>query len=184
LLINPLGTDIYVKGAPSEMIRMAFMTDSARVIGASSPDANAARFELLPEKLSDAMTKLYVSENIAVGARSFTQFIKGSKHTYVITRGENYIPPRGREDVICINNFMELVDKYGGGEGELLIVGGKTIFKLFLPYTTSLDIAETHELVPGDIVFDDWLSAGFEKVEEEARDGFRVIRYTSKYNET
>ena len=57
------------------MIRMAFMTDNARVIGASTSEGNAARFKLLPEKLPEVMGKLYTAENIVVGAASFAAFI-------------------------------------------------------------------------------------------------------------
>jgi len=52
------------------MIRMTFMTDEARVIGASTPEGNAARFPLLPKDLPQSMGELYQAENIAVGEPS------------------------------------------------------------------------------------------------------------------
>ena len=46
---------------------MTFMTDEACVIGASTPEGNAARF---PKDLPQAMGELYQAENIAVGEPS------------------------------------------------------------------------------------------------------------------
>ena len=53
------------------MIKMAFMTDKARVIGASTNEGNTARFPLLPKELSIAMQEIYQTDNIAMGTNSF-----------------------------------------------------------------------------------------------------------------
>jgi hypothetical protein len=49
------------------MIRLTFMTDENRVIGASTPEVNAARSALLPPVLERVMGALYPAQNIAVG---------------------------------------------------------------------------------------------------------------------
>lgn len=38
------------------------------------------------------------------------------------------------------------------------------IQKLFTPFASEIDVAETTELVPGDLVFDNWDKSDFELV--------------------
>ena len=52
------------------MIRLTFMTDARRVIGASTPEGNAGRFALLPPTLPQVMSGLYAAAAVAVGGRS------------------------------------------------------------------------------------------------------------------
>lgn len=164
------------------MIRLAFMTDKARVIGDSTPEGNEARFPLLPKTMVTEMLRLYRAENIAVGQPSATSVVFNGATTgkYIITLDEEYVPPFGLEDAKVIHDYRELVSKYQFGSDELLVVGGLTIFKLFTPFAKILDVAETDELVPGNLIFDTWDNGDFELVSEKQLDGFRTLRYVRK----
>ena len=45
------------------MIRLTFMTDARRVIGASTPEGNARRFALLPPALPQVMPERSANPN-------------------------------------------------------------------------------------------------------------------------
>ena len=59
---------------------------------------------------------------------------------------------------------MQLVERFKDSKDELVIPGGLEILKLFTPYAKLIDVAETTELVPGDLIFDDWDPGDFELV--------------------
>ena len=162
------------------MIRMVFMTDKARVIGASTPEGNAARFPMFPKDLPKAMQELYQAENIAVGELSLCLMHQPLKNRYVITRDPSYQPPVGLEDTIVCNDYMELVKRYKDSKDELLVAGGLTIFKLFLPFAYSLDVAESDELVPGDLIFNEWDQGDFELVSSKEWKGFKTLHFIRK----
>ena len=52
-----------------------------------------------------------------------------------------------------------------------------TIFRLFLPQAQVLDVAESDDLVPGDIVFSEWDDGSFELVQTQRWVGFKTSRY-------
>ena len=162
------------------MIRLAFMTDKARVLGASTSEENRVRLRLLPRSLGPVMQEILVSDNVAFGSGS-AQFYAGSDFArndkYVLTRDENYQASGGC--TVC-HDYMELVDRFKDSEDELTVIGGLIILKLFTPYAASLDVAETTELVPGDLVFDDWDKGNFELVDTTVwRDG-KTLHYERK----
>ncbi len=119
---------------------------------------------------------LYEAEDIAVGVPSLGAITRGHRIRYVLTRDTGYQPPQGFEDVIICNNYMELVDRYGDSDDELLVVGGKRVFDMFLPHADVLDVIETDELMPGDVVLEGW-EPEFELKSEEQWEGFRVLHY-------
>lgn len=161
------------------MIRMAFMTDKAGVIGDSTPERDDARFELLPDRLPEAMAQLYEAEDVAVGAPTLGALVQAHRNRYVLTRDRAYQPPQFFEDIIVCNDYRELVDRYEDSDDELLVVGGKRVFDMFLPHAKRLDVAETDELVPGDLVLSGWKS-DFELESSEQWEGFRVLHYVRR----
>ena len=64
------------------MIRLTFMTDARRVIGASTPEGNARRFALLPPALPQVMAGLYAAAAVAVGGRSLAGEYPGKRVTF------------------------------------------------------------------------------------------------------
>lgn len=158
------------------MIRIAVMLDKARVIGSSDQEVNQERFQMLPKQLPKAMGQLYQGQNIAGGESSWKMPTSQAKsNRYVITRNADF-DVEG-EPIQVITDVNTLIDQYKDSEDELLIVGGLSMFNLFVPYAQRLDIAESDELVPGDVVFDSWENEPFTLESEEQWEGFRVLHY-------
>lgn len=138
------------------MIRLGWMTDKARVIGARDEKANMARFSVLPVGLKPVMEEeIYVTDYFAVGASMIDILAKTGKTVFAMTTDPDY--RHEAPNVIPTTDYTKLVERFAGDtEENLLVAGGKVIFELFLPHADVLHIAEAHELVPGDVVFDAW----------------------------
>ena len=212
------------------MIRMAFMTDAARVIGASTEEANQARFDRLPASLRSVMDTLYRSPAVVVGRPSLGPWLERTDvKVYLLSERADVPAPAPHIEVV--SDAAALAARYAETDDPLLVAGGRTVFQAFLPYVDRLDVAETDELVPvgessnppgtrrrrvrerseakrsdgrkvwmgergspsreadrdscrahlvpGDIVFDEWVPR-FRLVEETTWDGGRTLRYARR----
>jgi len=163
------------------MIRLAFMTDKARVLGATTDAGNAIRLAMLPHGLHAVMQRILSTENVALGRRSYEEFYSSPgmarKDMYLLTQDKNYKP---RTAVKLCHNYMELVERFKDSDDELMIPGGQVVLKLFTPYAKIVDVAETTELVPGDLIFDDWDKGDFQLTHTEEWIGGRTLHYTRK----
>jgi dihydrofolate reductase len=158
------------------MIRVVFMTDKGRVIGSSSQEENQKRHEMMPDGLSAVMEDLYKGDNVAGGESAWLEPTKGAtNHRYVITRNRNF--DVNDHDVQIVDEAFDLVAQYKYSEDELVIVGGLAMFRVFTPHASRLDVVETDELFPGDIVFDTWEQLDFELDSTDEHNGFRVLHY-------
>ncbi|MEM9487662.1 MAG: dihydrofolate reductase [Myxococcota bacterium] len=156
------------------MIRLAFMTDPSRVIGARDAEANAARFPLLPSALKGVMETLYKSAHVVVGADSIGPWQDRTDTTvYALTRDAErrfeaaHIRPT--------RDVSELIERFADSDEELLIAGGRTVLGLFLDHAERIDVAETDSDVPGDLVFADWDTPRFVLESSEPWDGGRTL---------
>jgi len=149
------------------MIRLAVMTDRARVIGDSTPEGNNARFSLITKALVQAICELYQGESIAAERSSINACRQARNKEYIIMRDENFMRPKGLEDLIICTDCLEMVDQYKDSDDELLILGGLNVFKLFTLFAAELDVAEADELIPGDLVYDEWDKGEFELIRKE-----------------
>jgi len=163
------------------MIRLTFMTDAGHVIGASAPEANARRLALLPPALEGVMAKLYRAENVAVGASSAAGVLGsglGDGATFLLTDDPQFRPPAelGRAEVCT--DYLKLVERYRESDEELNVLGGLTVFRMFLHHADRIDVAQADSNLPGDLVFDDWVTAGFDMTTLEHWQGGRTLRGT------
>ncbi len=140
----------------SDMIRLAFQTDAARVIGATTPEGNAKRFELLPPALGQQMDLLCRAPNVVVGAPSLQFGWKDATDTkvFVLSRDPEFTAPAPHIEVV--RDVKMLIERFEHSDEELLVAGGRKTLQLFAAHAAKADIAMTHELVPGDLVFRDW----------------------------
>jgi|GEM_PF-137679 len=162
------------------MIRLAFMTDPARVIGATDPEANKARFDVLPPALHEVMPALYKAPNVVVGAPSLGPWagpMGADSHVYVLSREPLMVDAAHVE---VIHDVGPLIDRFAHSDEELLVVGGRTVFELFLDHADQIDVAVTDERVPGDVVFDRWDDGRFELDAETHWEGGRTRTYVRR----
>ena len=66
----------------------------------------------------------------------------------------------------CSCNLVEVpfdIKAYGdpANEQELLVLGGQTVFQLFMPLAHRVDVALVNELVPGDLLLEGWDNGQF-----------------------
>ena len=154
------------------------MTDDARVIGASSDEANAARFAALPRGLKPVMDAMYDAEHVVIGAASLGPWRQAQNtHVYALSRDPSFDP--GAEHIEVVSDHRTLVERFEHGDEKLLVAGGRSVFRLFLPYASRLDVAITDELVPGDLVFADW-DGLFRLEAEEDWAGGRTCTYVPR----
>ena len=159
------------------MIKLVFVTDKARVIGASSEEENIKRKSMLPRELGIALGELTNRDNLAGGINSIDLLKNARKKKFILTRNSHYRLPEGIRDATICNDYLELVDRYKSSIDELIIVGGLTIFKLFTPHANVFEVAETKELIPGDLVFNDWDREDLHLISSKDWEGFRTLHY-------
>lgn len=161
------------------MIRLTFMTDARRVIGASTPEGNARRFALLPPALPQVMSALYAAAAVAVGRRSLAataQPVLRESAKYILATEPDPAAARDLAHAEFCTNHIELVERFRDSDDELNVIGGLTVLRMFLHHAARLDIAETSAAVPGDLVFDDWVTAGFDVTVVDEWEGGRTLR--------
>lgn len=131
------------------------MTDAARVIGATSEDGNRERFARLPPALHDEMRAIYQAPYVVVGQRSIGPWAEpGDAHVFVLSRDPGFTAPAPHLEVV--RDAQTLIDRFRDSDDELLVAGGATALRLFVPHAASADVALSNERVPGDVVFRDW----------------------------
>ena len=165
------------------MIKLAFMVDTAYVLGSSTEEGNKLRFKLFPEELASQMKNITAGNHYAAGRKSFG-FYKNAKFTpgtilYIVSRNAS-LSIKGAANIQVVNDYMELVHKYKDSKESLVVIGGKEIFMLFLPYATQINVAMTNKKVPGDIIFREWKTFNLRLVSIEEWEGGITYYYTKK----
>ena len=161
------------------MIRLTFMTDAHRVIGASTAEGNARRFAQLPPALPRVMAGLYAADTVAVGRRSLGGAVQpalSESAKLIVTTDPDLKAAAELAHAAVCTNHVELIERFRDSDDELNVIGGLTVFRMFLHHADRLDIAETSTAVPGDLVFDDWVAAGFDVTVVEEWEGGRTLR--------
>lgn len=124
------------------------------------------------------MSELYDGPFLAVGSRSLGPFLRGQeseRHIFVLSAKGSIELPANRPDLERIDDARALVERFANGEEYLAVVGGRSVLRYFLPYARQLDIAITDQLVPGDVVFDEWTTESFREDSSEAWVGGRTV---------
>lgn len=152
------------------MITLVFMTDPQRVIGGSTWLRNMARMPLLPmSELPRAMDKVMEGKHMVIGAQSaFFYASKAANYqkSYLLTRNRQH--PAASKGLLLCHDANVLINQYKDGKDELLVLGGLTAWKLFLPQAGRIRTVETYKNVPGDLVFKEWDDGSF-RLEHEDR---------------
>lgn len=164
------------------MISLVFMTDKQQVVGGSNLVRNLIRIPFLPMKeLSAAMDEIMQGEHIVMGASSVNYYgakAKNYKEAFVLTRQPNYSTKHNNLQV-CTHS-EQLIKRYQNSSDTLLVLGGLSMWQLFLPYANELRIAQTHRNVPGDLVFSEWTKSNFELVKQKQGNKLATLIYQRK----
>lgn len=147
------------------MIKLVFMSDPDRVIGASDSAASNKRCDLLPTSLMGEMCKLYNTRGAVLADETSVMGLHASGFAevdkFVLTQKANFKVPVGLQGVNPVLDLKPLIERYKQSEEELLVIGGLSVFKQILPFADRLEVLEVDESVPGDLVFSEWDNGDF-----------------------
>lgn len=162
------------------MIRLTFITDLARSVGASSEHGRARWAAALPPALAEVMPALYAAPDVAIGAGSVSgdvaEALAGAR-VHLLTRQDGAHPPASLPDAAICDDPLMLVDAFEHA-GELNVIGGLQVLQTFLPHADELVVAEIAEPMPADLTFADWEGMGFRLDGVHTWEGGRTLHYT------
>ena len=162
------------------MIRLAFMTDDSLMIGYDNPEGNAHRFKIIPETLWPQLDKILEGDHYLCGSKSIVFYRDNNygegKKLYILSRDPHFTF-EGKANTEVTTNYMDLVEKFKDSDEVLVVIGGKIIFELMLPYAKEVDIVYADTIVPGNVKFDAWKSADLSLVNSEKWDGGTTYYY-------
>ncbi len=88
------------------------------------------------------------------------------------------------EDVEVVNDMNVILERYKGNKDQdIIISGGATIYKLFLPHVDEMVISHVKGDYEGDVYFPEWNESDFEVFNEDDREEFTIKRYRRRENE-
>jgi len=165
------------------MIKLAFMVDTAYVLGSSTEEGNKLRVKLMSEDLAPQMKRITAGDHYAAGRKSSAYYkndrFKPGTILHIVSRNLS-LNIKGSANIKIVNDYMELVQKYKDSKESLIVIGGKEIFMLFLPYASQINVAMTDKKLPGDIVFKEWKTFNLRLKKIEEWDGGITYYYTKK----
>lgn len=112
-----------------------------------------------------------LNKTIVMGRKTFESIGKPlpKRENLVITRNNKYF----KDNITVINNVHELIEEYKDNEVlELMVIGGKEIYDLFLPYAKYLYITSIDDDLKGDT-----------KMFEYDMNDFSYIYYEEEFDE-
>lgn len=99
-----------------------------------------------------------------------------NRKTIVLTLDTSY--HYEHENVEICNDMNEILNKYQNNqEEEIIIAGGTTIYKLFLPYVDEIILSEVKGDYQGDVFFPEWNQNDFIQFDNEDREQFTIKRF-------
>jgi dihydrofolate reductase len=165
------------------MIKLAFMVDTAYVLGSSTEEGNKRRLKMMPLELEPQMEKITAGNHYAAGRKSAGFFknrvFKPGTTLYVVSRNAS-LHVKGTANIRLVNDYMELVTEYKDSGECLSVIGGKEIFMLFLPYASEINVAMTNKKIPGDIIFREWKTFNLRLKKIEKWEGGITYYYTKR----
>ncbi len=141
------------------MIKLAFMVDTAYVLGFGN------------KELPFQMDKITVGDHYVAGRKNLqfykNNIFKSGTILYIVSRSSSS-RIKDMVNIKMISDYMELVHKYKDSKDSLVVIGGKEILMLFLPYASEISVIITNKKTSGDTVFKEWktFNLRLKKIEE------------------
>lgn len=160
------------------MIVMVFGTDPSRIVGASSFLGNIARMMSMPiRELKPVMDEFLKGDAIIVG-RKTSRFYGGQAPNYNAAYVLSHNPEfqHKKPGWKSITSPEKVIEQFKDSEDVLIVAGGVSVWKLFLPHVHEIRIGEVQKSLPGDLLFDEWV--GDEFVLKKSDAGRKVIART------
>ena len=84
------------------------------------------------------------------------------------------------ENVEVFYSIEDLLEKYQFSDDEVIICGGATIYKLFLPFAKEIIVSHIKGNYSGDVYFPEWDETNYEQKVILENKNFTSIKYTKK----
>ncbi len=105
-----------------------------------------------------------------------------NRKTIVLTLDKDY--KYEHENVEICNDMNKIISKYHNNENEdIIIAGGATIYKLFLPFVDEFILSEVKGEYEGDVFFPEWDQHNFDLISEEEKTEFTIKRFKRRGND-
>ena len=102
-----------------------------------------------------------------------------NRKTVILTLDKNF--KYDHENVEVVNDMQLIIDKYQGNkDDDIIIAGGATIYKLFLPYVDEMIVSHIKHIYEGDKYFPEWNIKDYIVVEKINYQDFIFKRYLKK----
>ncbi len=102
-----------------------------------------------------------------------------NRKTVVLTLDTTY--KFEHENVEICNDMSDIINKYHNNpDEEIIIAGGATIYRLFLPYVDEFILSEVKGDFKGDVYFPEWNQNEFNLIEKDEREEFTIKRFERK----
>ncbi len=102
-----------------------------------------------------------------------------NRKTIVLTLDTTYTYKH--ENVEVCYDLNDIINKYhNNSDNEIIIAGGATIYKLFLPYVDEIILSEVKGDFKGDVYFPEWNQDEFNLIDTDDREEFTIKRFERK----
>ncbi|MBI9030593.1 dihydrofolate reductase [bacterium] len=135
----------------------------------------------IPEEL-ESFKQITSSHNIIVGKRTYESIGKllPNRKNYILTSDRNLV----LEGAFVMHSFGEIMfELIAKPQEKFFVIGGKTVFELFLTLAQTLIISEISLEVEGDVFFPEINPKNWKLVKEEVIENQQNIPITQKYYE-
>ena len=134
----------------------------------------------LPEEMKH-FKRNTIHKKVVVGRKTFEGFKKPlvDRIHYVVTRQDLECK---YENVVVVHDVQDLIQQYKNSEEELMIIGGRQIYSMFMNVADKLIISVLHEEFEGDTYFPEFDRNQFEINKIEHYQEFDVVTWIRKEN--
>ena len=125
--------------------------------------------------------KMTMNKKVVVGRKTFEGFKKPLENRYhfVVTRQDieyNY------SSVEVVHDVRKLIAEYKNADEELMIIGGKEIYSIFMEHADKLIVSVIHQEFDGDTYFPEIDENNFKITNINQNDEFDVVTWIRKEN--
>lgn len=125
--------------------------------------------------------RLTMGKKIVMGAKTYLSLPKHLDGRYYIVLSKTL---KDLDNVMIFNDFDSLLDYVKSLEEEVMIIGGSSIYKLFIPYADNLYLTEINAAAPADVYFPEFNKSNFDLETydelEENDISYKLVRYRRK----
>ncbi|MEZ6095043.1 MAG: dihydrofolate reductase [Pirellulaceae bacterium] len=157
------------------MIKLVVVTDSDHCIG--SPGEGANWYQQLPANVVDGIKSAYLAaDQIAISRQCFSELVPVAAKGFWLSASNADRPAAVSKKLKACADLNEVVRKHISSGDELVVAGGATLFRSFLPHAAVIDLFVVDSPLNGEIIFSDWNDGSFDVVDEMEKDGYKIQR--------